>query len=465
MKTLTIWHTNDIHSHFDAFLKIGGYLEKHRQEEDLLLDAGDFCDFRSPMINGTGGTGGITLLKAAGYDALAIGNNEFFSGIDAMAAMSSMGLPLLSCNLSDLDGKPIGQILPSLTIKKGEVRCLIIGCSPYWGAEEGDTSFMDMTGIRTVPPGPAVSQEINRHAGQYDLCILLSHTGIRQDRIIASETEGIDLIIGGHSHTEMAEPEKVGDTWIHHSGRYGQYLGRIALTLNDQGNIASLQADNLKSFEEDSPLLRDVLATEEQRGIDILSRCLYDIPELTFDPFAECAAMNVLADALWQEYDGDLAIINNGILEGPLGPRISRLHLLHQAPSGLNPTSVYWHGRQIKEALQCSLTEEWNRRDGRGAGFRGKVLGTLSVSRNVRVEKEPFRVLVNGAEMQDEQLYHVITDDYLQRGSGYPMLGFSQGETYFYPGYIRGLLERILNRKEYLDGAGIKRIYDEEDEK
>ena len=93
------------------------------------------------------------------------------------------------------------------------------------------------------------------------------------------------------------------------------------------------------------------------------------------------------------------------------------------------------------------------------------MLGTLSFSRNVRVEKEPFRVLVNGAEMQDEQLYHVITDDYLQRGSGYPMLGFSQGETYFYPGYIRGLLERILNRKEYLDGAGIKRIYDEEDEK
>ena len=45
MKTLTIWHTNDIHSHFDAFLKIGGYLEKHRQEEDLLLMPGISATF------------------------------------------------------------------------------------------------------------------------------------------------------------------------------------------------------------------------------------------------------------------------------------------------------------------------------------------------------------------------------------------------------------------------------------
>ena len=465
MKRLTIWHTNDIHSHFDAFLKIGGYLEQHRQEHDLLLDAGDFCDFRSPMINGTGGMGGITLLKAAGYEALAVGNNEFFSGTDAMTVMSTMGLPLLSCNLTALDGKLIGRILPSVIIRKGEVRCLVIGCSPYWGSEEGDTSFMDMTGIRTVPPGPAVRDEITRHAGQYDLCILLSHAGIRQDRMIAKETAGIDLIIGGHSHTEMTIPEKAGKTWIHHSGRYGQYLGRIELTLNDTGGIVQLTADNLQPAGEESRPLRDIFAAEERRGIEILSRSLYEIPELAFDPFAECAAVNVLADALWQEYGGELAVINNGILEGPLGPQVSRLHLLHRAPSGLNPTSVYWSGRQIKEALQCSLTEEWSHREGRGAGFRGKVLGTLSVSRNVRVDRQPFRVMLDGEEMQDERLYHVITDDYLQRGSGYTMLGFSQADTQFYPGYIRDLLERILNRKEYLEGAGIRRIYDEKDEK
>ena len=464
MKTLTIWHTNDIHSHFNAFLKIGGYLEEHRQEHDLLLDAGDFCDFRSPMINGTGGTGGIALLKAAGYDALAIGNNEFFSGTDALTDMGVMGLPLLSCNLTDLEGRQIGRILPSVIIRKGDVRCLVIGCSPYWGSEEGDTSFMDMTGIRTVPPGPAVRDEIDRHAGQYDFCILLSHAGIRQDRVIARETEGIDLIIGGHSHTEMTVPEKAGKTWIHHSGKYGQYLGRIELARSDAGETKLLTADNLQPSGEESAVLRDIFAAEEQRGIDILSRSLYEIPELAYDPFAECPAVNVLADALWQEYGGELAIINNGILEGPLGPRVSRLHLLQQAPSALNPTSVYWSGKQIKEALQCSLTEEWYRREGRGAGFRGKVLGTLSVSRNVRVDRRPFRMTLAGEEMQDDRLYHVITDDYLQRGSGYTMLGFSQGDTHFYPGYIRGLLERILNRREYLEGAGIRRVYDEKDE-
>ena len=100
MKKITIWHTNDVHSQFEDFSAIVHHLRAHmNKEKDFLLDAGDFCDQKSVMINGTYGVGGIELLKSAGYDAMAIGNNEFFAGVEYLEEMANQNFPLLSANL------------------------------------------------------------------------------------------------------------------------------------------------------------------------------------------------------------------------------------------------------------------------------------------------------------------------------------------------------------------------------
>ena len=66
-----------------------------------------------------------------------------------------------------------------------------------------------------------------------DLLIALTHIGIKQDRELAESVPGIDLILGGHTHTVTEQPERVGDTFLLHSGFYAHYVRRIELEVAD----------------------------------------------------------------------------------------------------------------------------------------------------------------------------------------------------------------------------------------
>jgi 2',3'-cyclic-nucleotide 2'-phosphodiesterase (5'-nucleotidase family) len=467
MKTAVLWHTNDIHSSFDHFASISTILKLQRNPVcDLTLDAGDFCDLRSIMISGTNGTGGIALLQAAGYDAMAVGNNEFFTGVSVMEEMCAMGFPLLSCNLSALDGSLIKGIQPYLILKRNGVRYLIIGVCPYWGEVEDGTAFTDMAGITLLSPYERIQHIIDSEHGHYDVSILLSHAGYHSgteltgDRLIADRVHGIDIIIGGHSHVLMEHAVKEGSTWIHQSGSHGTVLGKVTMTLDDQNHLVDVTADNIPSNAEENPQILAVLDAETARGRKNLEQPLYELSSsLDYDAYHECSAVNAVADSLHQEYGGDLGLINHGILSGGLSGTISRMSLLEAEPSPLNPTTVIWTGAQIAEALQASFDETvMSQCNHRWNGFRGTVLGALAVSWNVSVIKEPFHVTIDGIPLDPMKYYTVITDDFLQRGSGYEMLGCSKGVVEFHPKYIRDLLQWTLNSPALIQRAYRKRI-------
>ena len=451
---LTIYHTNDIHSHFEEYLGIAKYLKDHQRDSDIYLDAGDFNDWLSPLVNGTDGLGSMRILKETKCDAIAIGNNEFFSDSLKLEKMSYVGVPMVSCNFFKLNGERLGDIKPSIIIEREGVRFLIIGSSPYWGDKGGTTAFMDMNGIRTDSPYELIEKEIKDNQGQYDICILLSHCGLQRDYTIAEQVQGIDIIIGGHSHTEMGTGEYVGNTFIHQSGKYADWLGVIDLEIEDK-KIVSIKAKNIANNFKVDKSLEEIYEEEMDNGLRNLSEVLYELDkDLGYDPYRECPSVNAVADSLYYEYPCDLSLINNGILTGPISMYVSKGMLLEVAPSGLNPTSVYWYGYQIKEAIRKSFDKDFISQSGRGPGFRGHVLGAIAVSHNVEIDKETLEIRINGELLDDNRLYHVMSDDYLQRGTCYNMLGFSHKETEFYKGYIRDLLERTLNNKE-----AMKNIY------
>ena len=210
MKKITIWHTNDVHSQFEDFSAIVHHLRAHmNKEKDFLLDAGDFCDQKSVMINGTYGVGGIELLKSAGYDAMAIGNNEFFAGVEYLEEMANQNFPLLSANLFCLNKEDIPGVLPYIILRRNELRVLVIGISPYWGENPESTAFTEMCGIKLFEPTAIVQDILEREKEKFDISILLSHGGIKKDRLIAQATDGLVCIIGGHSHTEMDGSEYI----------------------------------------------------------------------------------------------------------------------------------------------------------------------------------------------------------------------------------------------------------------
>lgn len=452
----TLYHTNDIHSHFDAYAGLASYLKKHKQSEDLLLDAGDFHDFRSIMISGTSGAAGSVLLEDCAYDAISIGNNEGFSGIQALSIMAKGKAKLLSCNLLTLAKEDIPGVLSHIIVKKAGLRFLIIGISPYDGPDGDYNKFFHMDGLHIEDPLPIMQSIITSEQGNYDFCVALSHLGYNDDIQLAHQVPKLDLIIGGHSHTYMKEAIRVNQSILFTAHEYGKYLGKLELEIANKKIIAFKGSVIPNTFEPDPEILK-LMQTQEKIAEDNLKQCLYTLKEpLSFDLSKENELINLLCDALALNYPCDFALINHGIVESGLDGEVSKMKLLALSPSPLNPTLVKLSGKQIKAALQHSFNKEHTLDPGRGAGFRGSHLGAIGVSAALSVTQEPFSVTFNQKPLEDEQDYLVMTSDYLQRGSGYPML--KTEEIQFYSGFIRGVLEKNLDNEDLRELAKKKRF-------
>lgn len=445
MKTITLYHTNDIHSNFDRFASIVTYLKANKQDCDLLLDAGDFCDFKSTMISGTQGRAGKALLNLAGYDALCIGNNEGFRGIDPLEAMAEDALPLLSVNLTLLDGTPLKNVKPSIIIEKADLRFLIIGVSPYFGLD-GDGKynvFFNMDGLHVHDPIPLIKAEMNRNQGLYDVVILLSHQGIHTDEKIAKEIDGITLIVGGHSHTVVPQPYVVNQTTLHIAGEYGNLIGKLELTF-DNGTLIDIKGESIpNTFTQDQETLQ-LISEQTTRSIQKLNQTLTIIDCLGHSMAEESELANFICDALKKEHPCDFAVMHHGIVNHGLSDTISKMKLLECAPSPLNPTLIKVTGKNLQEALRLSLDPNHIQSHGRGPGFRGQYIGSLAFSANVTIQLDPLQLFIDGIPLDFDKTYTVMSDDYLQRGSGYPSLAFPDEQSTYFSGYIRDLLERNL---------------------
>lgn len=441
----TIYHTNDIHSHIEEFTKIASYLKQQDRDTSLCFDAGDFHDFLHVGMMGTQGRMGKYLLEEAGYDALAIGNNEGFAGDTILEVLGTCGKThLLSCNLSKKDGSDISGVEKSIVIEKQGIRFLVIGVSPF---SESYNVFYLMENLTGKDIVSSIQEEVDKQRGNYDICILISHLGLQDDKHIAKVIPQIDIIIGGHSHDDMEEVEHIGNTWIHQSGAYGKKLGIMQLTI-EHGKIMDCYGQNLDTDEwSEDVLCKEIIKEQTILAKAYLSKSFYTLSKtLWYDPVIENPLTNFICDALCKEYACDFALMNSGIVSFGLQGEISKMKLLQCSPSHLNPTHVCMKGHQIRSAMQMSLDVKHCLEAGKGAGFRGYLVGRLHVSKNVQVivKEDVMEILLDGKPLLDDQDYHVITSDYLQRGSGYPQLA-SEQQVAYEQGFIRDVLARHIS--------------------
>ena len=426
---LKILHTNDIHSRFENFAKVSQKIEELRDGNTIVLDAGDFHDFMSIELQGTKGAAGSNFLNVAGYDAVAIGNNEGFSGIENIENMTSTELiPYLSCNLYKADKNSIKGVKRSIITHKAGVNLLIIGATPVLN------QFFSLEDMYASDPTEEIKKEIFNNKGKYDICVLLSHLGINKDREVAKIIDGIDIIIGGHSHTLMDEVEVIEGTIIHQSGMFGEHLGILNIEL-DNGHIKNFSSENLniKDVPSQEKMLKEI-SKQKEIAIEVLSNPLYEVEKnIWHDVVEENPITNLLADALRDVIPCDISIINSGILSGGIKKGfVSKKKLLEICPSPLNPTYVEIMGKDIKEALEASLRAEVCLQDGKGAGFRGRYLGRLHIS-GAKIKhdgKNIIDIILENGEFNENRLYSVATSDYLQRGTGYESLGRCKDEKY-----------------------------------
>ncbi|SHI47056.1 bifunctional metallophosphatase/5'-nucleotidase [Lutispora thermophila] len=447
---IRILHTNDVHSRFENFAKIVTKVKELKSENTIILDAGDFSDFMRLELQGTNGKAGCSLLNLAAYDAITVGNNEGFAGLDILETMTTSNfVPFISCNLYRSDLSHIKGLKKSIIIDRGGLRFLIIGASPQYN------EFFSLLNMHATDYMEEIKQELEENRGKYDISILLSHLGIKEDTEIAQNIDEIDIIIGGHSHTLMEEAEKINGTIIHQSGSYGEHLGVLDIEVVD-GKIVNFRGENIKieSLTMDKDIT-DELLKQKDIAIENLSQPLYEVDRhIWHDVVEENPITNLLADALKDVVNCDFSIINSGILSGGIRKgEVSNKKLLEISPSPLNPTYMEIKGEYIKKALKLSLQADVCLQDGRGSGFRGRYLGRLHVSNNVVIEhngKNLLKVLIDGEELEEEKTYRIATSDYLQRGTGYPSLANNCNERYN-PEYIRDVLRDYLSKKEFVE--------------
>ncbi len=257
---LVILHTNDTHSRMDPFPMDGGpfqglggvarratLIEKVRAENPnvLLLDSGDVFQ-GTPYFNFFKGEIEYKAMSAMDYHVTTIGNHDFDNGVDGLVEMIPHAtFDFVSSNY-DVSGSPLEPYVRPWVIREvGGARVGIFGLGI---AFEGLVLASLHEGVRDADPFAAARRAVGElRAEGCTLVVCLSHLGYRyqggrpSDTLLAQNVEGIDLILGGHTHTFMDEPDVYpradgSQTVVNQVGWAGMRLGRIDVILGSGGD-------------------------------------------------------------------------------------------------------------------------------------------------------------------------------------------------------------------------------------
>ncbi len=264
LKHITILHTNDVHSHIEPFPaddvdypNLGGVarratlIEKIRKENPntLLLDAGDIFQ-GTPYFNIYGGAIEFKLMSQLKYDAATIGNHDFDNGINGLyAQLPNASFSFVSANYDFSKTLLNNYVKPYKTFFKDGIKIGVFGLGIELEGLVDPKNYKETKYLNPVEIAKNVSKTLKEEE-HCDLVICLSHLGYHyksdkmDDLKLASQTENIDLIIGGHTHTFLPKPtvtkNKVGENMlVNQVGCYGINLGRIDFYFDSNKNITS----------------------------------------------------------------------------------------------------------------------------------------------------------------------------------------------------------------------------------
>jgi 5'-nucleotidase len=251
-RRLTILHTNDVHSRIDPFPMDGGRNQglggvaarshlikdiRNRESNVLLLDAGDIFQ-GTPYFNIYKGEPEIKAMSAMGYDATTIGNHDFDAGMEDLALQLDRhaNFPMIVSNY-DFSGTPMeNKFIPYRIFNKGGIKIGVLGVGIELQGLVPENLYGKTKYLDPVQKANEIAGKLKRE--NCDLIVCLSHLGYKyqdnkiSDVIFAKESENIDLIIGGHTHTFMEKPDvirnkKDEDVVINQVGWSGIQLGRL----------------------------------------------------------------------------------------------------------------------------------------------------------------------------------------------------------------------------------------------
>mgnify|MGYP006278980181 FL=1 len=326
---IVILHTNDMHGKIDNFAKLAAQVKKAEKEYGsgnvFVMSAGDMFSGDAvvdqyDIISGQENKKGypmIDLMNQVAYDITVIGNHEFDYGQATLnKRIEQAEFPTVCANL-DTSQAELKQPAPYkiLETKQG-VKIGVLGLIQ-----------VDENGIPATHPDKvssidfldefATAQEYSDLAEQSDVVVALSHLGNGKDKQLAQEMNVLDVIIGGHSHTVIANPETTNGVLITQAGGDGKYVGKIVITLkNEQITKREAELVNLNEVTETDAEVQSQVDDYNAEKKEVFNTAIATALN-PIDGKQELGSL--MTDAVTAEYNLDFAFQNNG------GIRVSSL--------------------------------------------------------------------------------------------------------------------------------------------
>lgn len=425
---LTILHINDFHGHLlptpgkDGKPGTGGmaYLAKMVSEEraknpegTLLLSAGDMFQ-GTPISNLFRGKPVIEAMNRMGFDAMTVGNHEFDWGMEAFQSLRQAAVfPFLSASIINDKGTPLPGVKPYALIQKKGVKIAVIGITTpetLYTTKPGNLKgYHVIAGTKALPP---IIEKVKKEGA--GLVIVLSHAGL-DDQETASQVSGIDVIVGGHSHTEVKTPVVVGTTIIVQAGYYGNSLGvmKIIVDTDTKKIIQYPERRILRKVKAgpNDPFDADVAGIIKKYDDQIRGEFGRVVGETRVDlrkrPF-ESNIGNLVCDAMRKAAASEIAIQNNGGLRTtiPAG-KITLEQVYTLLPFDNNLMTMDLTGAQIVDILEYNAKTE-----GMLQVSGLKVVYDLAAQEGSRVKE----LAIGGKPVDRSRAYRVTTNDFLAAG-------------------------------------------------
>ena len=405
--SLTILHTNDVHAHYEPFQPWGEPVQggaarlstvvreiRSQERNVLLLDAGD--QFQGTLFFNVGGASLVAdVMNGIGYDAMVVGNHEFDAGPSELAAfLAATGFPVLSANTDTAAELELAGRLQAYTVMNVDGEMLGV-----FGLTSEHTSIASNPGpnVRFADALSRAQTVVDELEAQgLDKIIALTHLGLERDLELASKVGGIDVIVGGHSHSLLGDfegsegfyPQVVlspdDEPVIVVTGHeWGKLLGRVEILFDDRGVVLGAEGEPipiLEGIKEDLTVVSILDAMKPQ--IEALKGQTVGRTEVDLDAERERIRTeetnlgNLICDAiLWktEALGAQIALQNGGGIRAsiPAGP-VTMGQVLEVLPFGNAITIVEVTGHELLKALEngISLVDDGAGRFAHVAGLR-----------------------------------------------------------------------------------------------
>ncbi len=430
---LTLFHVNDIHAQFvpqtawwrDDKAPVGGVVplaawlaeERRTAPASLLLDAGDFmtgnpiCEMK---VDGAYGGALIRMFNRLGFDADVIGNHDLDKGRANARALAALArYPVLALDLVNEEGEREFPAAPPVLHRGG----LDIGIIGVTCADLFDVTADNRTGgLRLLDQERVVRRWARELDPRTDLLVLITHDGVDRDTVLARRLagSGIDIIVGGHSHTRLERPLLIGNILVVQAGAKLQNLGRLDLQVADdrvvayRGRLIPVLADSAHAHAD--PELERMVAFWRARVDSAYGR---PVAELAVawkrNSRGESNVGDWLCDRLREAAGADVALLNSGTIRRGHAPGpLTRLDIYQMLPFDNTLVTFRVTGAQLRHILLTNTRNAESRRHGI------LQVGGLRYAYTVR-DGEPvlLEVTVGGQPLDPDRVYTVACPDYV----------------------------------------------------